>query len=153
MDRIRRKGQAESIGLVIVVIIIVIAGTFAVVLMSKNKDKGYATEYLTLNANNLRESMLKAEFCKGVSVKEEIGACNENSSMCYEKCDMKELKKKMKEITEKSIDKNINYAVEVTSSGQTSLISIARGECGSMASSTSQYLVSGNEIKVILCFS
>jgi hypothetical protein len=153
VDKLSLKGQMESLGLVIVVIIIVIAGTFAIVLINKNKGDNGQESYLTTNANNLRESLLKTELCEQGSIGDEINACNAGESVCFERCNMVELKKKMKNVVEKSIGKELNYEVRVAYSNPDDSFSVLRGECKSKVTSAPQYTLSGAEIKVILCFS
>jgi len=149
-----KKGQVESMGLVIIVIILVLAGVFAVVLMSYQKVGGVEEGYLLLNANNLRESILKTELCKGVSVQEEISACvgGGGYSLCFNNCEG--FKGEVKRIIEGSIARNVNYEFVLSTEITDNSVVLSRGRCNIEKSpSASQHLVSGVDIKVILCFS
>jgi hypothetical protein len=152
----------ESMGLVIIVIILVLAGSFAVFLMSSKKDTGILDEYSSLLANNLRETVLKTELkgCVGVTVQEDIDACDESGGRGGSKCYTREcslnLQREIKQIIDGSVSKNVGYMFSVFPSGCDEgeecreLVRVARGEAGEGVASASQRLVSGVEIKLIL---
>jgi len=153
-NQISRKSQVESLGLVIIVIILVLVGTFAFVIMSRQNGDNIEGQYLSLNANNLREVVLKTELCGDVSSQAEIISCiDEGHSLCWNNCER--FKREIKKIIDASISKNVNYEFSILSSvNPSSSFTLSRGACETdKSSSASQHLVSGDEIKVILCFS
>ena len=67
-----RKGQVETIGLVVIVILLIFIGIFA--LSFSIKEKEVNEDILTLKANSLRSSLLKTTICN-ITIKEELGNC------------------------------------------------------------------------------
>jgi hypothetical protein len=79
-----RKGQVETMGLVIIVILLIFIGIFA--LSFSIKDKEINEDILTLKANSLRSSLLKTNICN-ITIKDEIGNCFYNRPRCLDSCD------------------------------------------------------------------
>jgi len=78
-----RKGQVETIGLVVIVILLIFIGIFA--LSFSIKEKEVNEDILTLKANSLRSSLLKTTICN-ITIKEELGNCVYDNPQCLDNC-------------------------------------------------------------------
>src|SRR3989344_4154924 len=102
-----KKAQIETMGLVIIVVIIAFAFIFALQFINKNDNK-LNERNLQLNADNLRSTILKTNI-NTCNIKDEIISCNNfNTPICLENCE--ELNLIIKEIIEKSIENNYEFA-------------------------------------------
>lgn len=80
------KGQIETMGLVIVVILLVFLAMFALPFIIKEKSKALDDNYLQLVSNNLRSSVLNTNICGAATVKEEILNCEADFPICLSDC-------------------------------------------------------------------
>ena len=96
-----KKAQIETLGLVVIIIILAFALIFALQFILKNDSSKLNERYLQLNADNLRNTVLKTTI-NGNSIKDEIVFCNNNQN-----CD--ELNLIIKEIIESSIKNNYEF--------------------------------------------
>ena len=102
-----KKAQIETMGLVIIVVIIAFAFIFALQFINKDDNK-LNERHLQLNADNLRSTILKTNI-NTCNIKDEIISCNNfNTPICLENCE--ELNLIIKEIIEKSIENNYEFA-------------------------------------------
>jgi len=145
VDRFMKRGQMETFGLVIIVIIILFIGIFALQFMMKPKQQGLNQDYLKLQANNLRNSVLKYTLCNDVDIKKEIYNCEE---LGYNEClDCNELKNVIKNIIDKSLDDvKMGYGFR---SGD---INLERGNCQDRISATTEKFINSDlEVEFYLC--
>ena len=136
------KGQTETFGLVIIVVLIVFITIFALQFMIKPKQ-GLDNDYLKLQANNLRNSVLKYSLCN-VDIKEEIYNCESyNEGDCI---DCNELQDIIKSIIDNSLEEKRSYSFKVGS------ITIKRGTClDKIYATTEKYINSDLEVEFFLC--
>lgn len=135
-----RKAQIETIGLVIIVVMLAFALIFALQFFNK-EDNELNERHMQLNADNLRSVTLKTTI-NDCSVKDEIINCNElNQPLCLKNCN--ELNSVVKEIIENSVKNNYEF-----SAGN---IKISNGTClnKDVIASNAQPLAL-TDIKVIL---
>ena len=136
-----RKGQIESFGLVIIVIIFVLLFVFFIYIKTRASSDNISDRLLDIKTNNLRNSILKTTLCKDVSIKDEILNCNNGNSACGD-CD--ELKNKIKTIIDKSLESKIKY--EFTP------YNLKRGECRGKIASSIQPIEEDLNVRIDLCF-
>ena len=110
-----KRSQTEIIGLLIIVILLSLILIFVLVINSK-QDSSLKNNYLQLNADNLRSTLLKTNVCKDISIKDEIISCNNyEHSNCFSSCI--NVNDEIKKIIENSIKFNYNFtAGEITAS-------------------------------------
>ena len=77
-----RKGQTETVGLVIIVILLIFIAIFALSFSIKPKQEN--DDILKLKANALRASVLKTNLCGSVSVKDELENCIDGYNECID---------------------------------------------------------------------
>ena len=75
-----KRGQIETIGLLIVVILIIFMGLFALMFMSKGERKTDESFY-SVKANNLLNAIQKASVCNE-DLESGIVYCIENKEFC-----------------------------------------------------------------------
>lgn len=136
------KGQVETFGLVIIVVLIVFIAIFALQFMLKPKQN-LDEDYLKLQANNLRNSVLKYSLCN-IDVKQEIYNCESyNEGECV---DCNELKNIIKSIIENSLDEKRNYGFKIGT------INIEKGICeDKIYATTEKYINSDLEVEFFVC--
>lgn len=102
-----RKAQIETMGLVIIVIILAFTLIFALQFINKDKGNKLNENYLKLNADNLRSTILKTTI-NNCNIKDEIINCNKfNQAICLENCDKLDLM--IKEIIQASVKNNYEF--------------------------------------------
>ena len=102
-----RKAQIETVGLVIIVIILAFTLIFALQFINKDKGNKLNENYLKLNADNLRSTILKTTI-NNCNIKDEIINCNNfNQAICLENCD--KLNLIIKEIIQASVKNNYEF--------------------------------------------
>ena len=102
-----RKAQIETAGLVIIVIILAFTLIFALQFINKDKGNKLNENYLKLNADNLRSTILKTTI-NNCDIKDEIINCNNfNQANCLENCD--KLNSIIKEIIQASVKNNYEF--------------------------------------------
>ena len=102
-----RKAQIETVGLVIIVIILAFTLIFALQFINKDKGNKLNENYLKLNADNLRSTILKTTI-NNCDIKDEIINCNNfNQAICLENCD--KLNLIIKEIIQASVKNNYEF--------------------------------------------
>jgi len=130
-----KKAQIETLGLVVIIIILAFALIFALQFILKNDSSKLNERYLQLNADNLRNTVLKTTI-NGNRIKDEIVFCNNNQN-----CD--ELNLIIKEIIESSIKSNYEF--------KAGIIEVKKGECSNKNTLTSSIQpIALTEIKVSL---
>ena len=130
-----KKAQIETLGLVVIIIILAFALIFALQFILKNDSSKLNERYLQLNADNLRNTVLKTTI-NGNRIKDEIVFCNNNQN-----CD--ELNLIIKEIIESSIKNNYEFNAGV--------IEVKKGKCSNKNILTSSIQpIALTEIKVSL---
>jgi len=102
-----RKAQIETVGLVIIVIILAFTLIFALQFINKDKGNKLNENYLKLNADNLRSTILKTTI-NNCNIKDEIINCNNfNQAICLENCD--KLNLIIEEIIQASVKNNYEF--------------------------------------------
>ena len=102
-----RKAQIETAGLVIIVIILAFTLIFALQFINKDKGNKLNENYLKLNADNLRSTILKTTI-NNCDIKDEIINCNNfNQAICLENCDR--LNSIIREIIQASVKNNYEF--------------------------------------------
>ncbi|MEK6862627.1 MAG: hypothetical protein AABW57_00480 [Nanoarchaeota archaeon] len=102
-----RKAQIETVGLVIIVIILAFTLIFALQFINKDKGNKLNENYLKLNADNLRSTILKTTI-NNCDIKDEIINCNNfNQAICLENCDR--LNSIIREIIQASVKNNYEF--------------------------------------------
>jgi len=136
------KGQMETFGLVIIVLLIVFIAIFAVQFMIKPKQD-YDEDYLKLQVNNLRSSVLKYSLCD-IDVKDEIYNCEEYGS--GECVDCNELNDFIEGIIENSLEEKRNYGFNVGT------INIEKGVCeDKIYASSEKFINSELTVEFFIC--
>ena len=104
-----KKSQIETIGLVIIVILI--AFIFIISLFFITKPRASLNEnYLKLNADNLRSTILKTNLCQNISIKDEIINCNSGFFLCNNLNSCQDLNNVIKDIIENSVRNNYEFS-------------------------------------------
>jgi len=80
------KAQIETMGLVMIVIILVFLAMFALPFIIKEESKALDDNYLQLVSNNLRSSVLNTNICGAATVKEEVLNCEAGFPVCLNDC-------------------------------------------------------------------
>jgi len=132
-----KKGQIETMGLVIIVILLVLIAIFSLSFLIKPEQEN--EDILKLKANSLRSSILKITLCEDVNVKDEIENCLDGYYQCIN-CD--ELKTEIIKMIEGSLE-NEKYDFIVDGF-------MERKNCGSKVTAVSQELRNGN-VEVAIC--
>jgi hypothetical protein len=142
-----KKGQVETMGLVMIVILLVIIGLFALKLSISNPNEDeFETEYLQLKANSLRDTIVESSVCS-ISVKDEIVNCRNNFTECFSNCE--ELKEHIFYIINSSLENNIEYKFEAKGEGYNMIIG---KDCRNKISSTIQPIaLTDVKVKIEVC--
>lgn len=77
-----KKGQGEVVGLVIVVILIVVIGVFAMRFYISSSGQEERTEFYSVKANNLVNAIRLASVCDDDKMENAILACCNNEDFC-----------------------------------------------------------------------
>ena len=139
-----KRAQTETVGLVIIIIIIAFSLIFALQFLTKSNDNKINEQYLKLNADNLRSVILKTTI-SSCNIKDEIISCNNfNAANCLESCE--KLNLVIKDIIEKSIRNNYEF-----SAGN---INLKKGDClnkNKQASSVQPFPETQITVSIKLC--
>ena len=73
-----KKAQMETMGLVIIVVILAFVLIFVLQIITKPEQNNLQDQYLQLQANNLRNMILKTTLCQDTTIKDEILNCEFN---------------------------------------------------------------------------
>ena len=142
----KRKGQVETVGLVIIVVLLVVIGLFILKASLVPDEDSFDNEYLSLKANSFRETIMASSLCN-IQVKDEITNCQFNYTSCLKDC--KELEGFIFKIINNSVEKNIDYYF--TASGQNLNMKIGK-ECKNSISSSLQPIASTDiKVKIDVC--
>ena len=138
-----KKSQIETMGLVIIVILI--AFIFITSLFFITKPRASLNEnYLKLNADNLRSTILKTNLCQNISIKDEIINCNSGFFLCDNLNGCQDLNNVIKEIIESSVRNNYEF-----SAGN---VVVKKDVCSEVQASSIQPLANTNiEVRLKLC--
>ncbi len=103
-----KKGQAETIGLVVIVALLAFILVFVLQINFKNDVTKLNSRYFQLQADNLRSTILKQDLCSDVNlgdlnIQDEIVNCNNGYPVCFFSDCKTELKDKIRKIIEKSL--------------------------------------------------
>ena len=142
----KNKGQAETIGLVIIVVLIVIIGLFILKASLIPDEDSFENEYLSLKANSLRETILESSLCD-IQVKDEIANCQKGYTSCLKDC--KELETFIFKVINNSIEKNIDYYF--TASGQDFNMKLGKECKNSVSSSLQPIALTDIKVKIDVC--
>ena len=138
-----KKSQIETMGFVIIVILI--AFIFIISLFFITKPKASLNEdYLKLNADNLRSTILKTNICQNASIKDEIINCNSGFFSCDNINSCQDLNNVIKDIIESSVRNNYEFSV--------GNIVVKKDVCKEVQASSTQPLANTNiEVSLKLC--
>lgn len=134
-----KKGQNEVIGLVVIVILIMVIGLFAMRFYIANSKQEDRSEFYSTKANNLVNAVLKASTCNS-DMEEAIVACCENRDFCEQ--DACEFVEKEVEKMLKSLEEEAKFEVEDC---------FSFGECDYGISSSSFVVSNEYEASVVIC--
>ena len=104
-----KKAQTETIGLVVIVIILAFILIFALQFLTKDKGNELNERYSKLNADNLRSVILKTNLCNDVNIKDEIISCNDFSFTRCSDINCEKLNLIIKEIIQGSVKNNYEF--------------------------------------------
>mgnify|MGYP001613038717 CR=1 FL=1 len=105
-----KKAQIETMGLVIIVVLLAFILVFVLQLLSNPENNYLNDRYLQLNSDNLRRTILKTNLCSGVNIKDELVNCNDfNLLKCSNLNNCNDLNKIIKTIIENSLNITKNY--------------------------------------------
>ena len=135
------RGQTETMGLVIIVILIVFIAIFSLSFMIKPEQQD--DDILKLKANSLRASLLKTNLCGSVTIEDEIENCIDNYYECIE---CSNLQNEIVKILENSLE-NEKYSFIVLKDDE-SFMRI--GSCVDNITAVSQEIRNG-KVGVTLC--
>jgi len=143
------KGQIESVGLVIIVIILVLAVVFTIPFLTDDSDiQSLNEQYLTLKADNTISVLLSTtlENCQK-TIKEELSSClTYQETSCFTSCD--ELQVTIDQILTSSMPKNTYYNVLV---GNNKQLTISKGSCLNTITSSKHFINQETPIQISLC--
>ncbi|MBS3143574.1 hypothetical protein J4446_01710 [Candidatus Woesearchaeota archaeon] len=136
-----KKGQTETVGLVIIVILLIFIAIFALSFSIKPKQEN--DDILKLKANALRASVLKTNLCGSVSVKDELENCIDGYNECI---DCGELSSEVVNIIKNSLE-NEKYSFTVFGNNE---VFMKLGGCVENITAVSENLGNG-VVEVSLC--
>ncbi|MCD4666811.1 hypothetical protein K8R47_03305 [archaeon] len=133
-----RKGQTEIFGLILIVVIVIILGTFALNMYLNKQPSSINEDYLRVYANNLKTAIIQNSICD-ISIRKEIENCNSGYTQCLHSCS--DLNQEIGNILNKTVEKNLNYEFSYNTEN------IKIGEC-------IEKITSNNfaNIQVVLCY-
>ena len=138
-----KKAQIEIVGLVIIVVILAFTLIFALQFAGKEDNK-LNERYWQLNADNLRNAILKTTV-SSCNIKDEIINCNDfNQPVCLENCD------KLNSIIKEIIEKSVKNDYELNAGN----IKLSNGTCLNkdiMTSSTQPCALTDIKVNLKLC--
>ena len=139
------KAQLESLGLVLIILLLAVLLVFALpfILKSDNQKEDIS---LRLKADALRNVLLQTDLCPDVSVKEEVLNCEFNNPKCLESCD--NLGSKVDEMITTTLEPNIVYEFRVDGRNT---IKVGNVSCLNAFSSASQPLSENSKVILTLC--
>lgn len=144
-----KKGQIESIGLVIIVIIIVLAIVLVIPFLTDDSDiQSLNEQYLSLKADNTISVLLSTtiENCDK-TIKEELDSClSYDETSCFLNCN--ELNKEIEQILTSSIPKNTFYKLSLLGNNQ---LNISKGSCLNTITSSKHFIAYNTQIQLSLC--
>ena len=139
------KGQLESLGLVLIVLLLAVLLVFSLpFILKEDTQKGGDT--LRLKADALRNVLLQTDLCPGVTVKEEILNCEFDNPRCPESCD--KLGSKVDEMIKTTLEPNIIYEFRVEGRNA---VKAGNVSCLNTFSSASQPLSENSKVFLALC--
>lgn len=140
------KAQLESLGLVLIVLLLAVLLVFALPFILKS-DNQKEDDALSLKADALRNVLLQTNLCNKITVKEEILNCEFDNPKCLESCD--DLEKSLDEMIESVLEPNIIYEFRVEG---LKAFKVGDGSsCLNTFSSASQPLSENNKVILALC--
>ena len=148
MLNINKKAQIESIGLVLIVILIILAVIFTLPLLLNNQDIiSLNQQYLQLKADSTLSVLLAAnpKECNSNLEKELSNCLLENKPACFQDC--QELNQKIKEILEFSLQ-NQDYQL---STDKFAIINQTKSPCLNKITSTRHFIAGETPISLVLC--
>ena len=140
------KGQLESLGLVLIVLLLAMLLVFSLPFLLK-KDIQKEDDTLKLKADALRNVLLQTNLCSGVTVKEEILNCEFNNPKCLDSCD--KLKDKIGEMITSVLEPNVKYEFKVDGKNVIKIGDV--NNCLNTFSSASQPLNENSKVFLTLC--
>ncbi|MBI2107077.1 hypothetical protein HYT57_03765 [Candidatus Woesearchaeota archaeon] len=140
------KGQLESLGLVLIVLLLAVLLIFSLPFILKN-DNQKEDDSLRLRADALRNVLLQTSLCPDANVKEEILNCEFDNPKCLDSCD--KLGGKIEEMIGTILEPNIIYEFKVE--GLNSVKSGDSSGCLNTFSSASQPLSENSKVFLTLC--
>ena len=134
-----KKGQIETMGLVIIVILLVFIAIFALSFMIKPKPLN--EDLLKVKTDALRSSVLKTTLCNRIDVKKEL----ENLLDGYSECNYN-MDDVIKSIIENSLEPNEGYSFKAGS-----LVDLNTCSGRDKITAVQQNIGDGENVEVALC--
>lgn len=144
------KGQIETLGLLVIVILLVFIGIFALRFMSFDNKKVVDEGFYSVKANNLLNAIQKASVC-GTNMEKAIVACFEESSFCGRTDVCGFVEEEVSKIIYESLEEDVSFTAKDSQYGS---IGVEIVNCNAGISSVSSFIRSGYgvyEIGVVLC--
>jgi|SRR3989344_4116134 len=149
-----KKGQIESIGLVLIVIIIVLALVFTIPFLINNPDiQSLNQEYLQFKADSTISTLLSTniEDCQSAQVtfKKELENCLlENQPVCFTSC--QELNNKLQSLLDYSLPTQ-DYQLLMDSKPIIQKAKATQKECPNKLFSTTHFIAGNSKLAIAVC--
>ena len=140
-----KKAQMETMGLVIIVILLVFIAIFALPFIIKERSKALDDNYMQLFSNNLRSVVLNTNICGSATVKDEILNCKFESPVCLSCSELGGVIGDIIEGSLGSLEGKINYKFSVDG------LEIVEGVCDEKIVSSKAF-IDDIEVKLELCY-
>jgi hypothetical protein len=138
-----KKGQTETMGLMVIVILLVFVGLIALSFMLKSSPNNQDS-FLSNKANNMANSIKNADLCSG-TFEEAIVACCKKENFCEtESCKL--VSEQISNITGQSDEQ-----VYVEAKDYDGKLCFSTGACENGISSSSYVFDNGVSFKVVVC--
>ncbi len=144
------KGQIETLGLLVIVILLVFIGIFALKFMSFDDRKVVDESFYSVKANNLLNAIQKATVCD-INMEKAIIACFEENSFCGRADVCTFVEEEINKIIDESLEEKVSFIAEDSQYGN---IGVEIVNCNNGISSVSSFIRSGYgvyELRVVLC--
>lgn len=139
-----KKGQTETMGLAIVVILLLVISLIALKFMIQNTPVVSQDSYLSSKANNLANSIIKANICTGNFEQAIVACCNDESFCNIDACNLVQ-----SEINNLSI--NVNEKITSEAYDSSGRLCFSTGNCEQGIRSGTYNLDNGVTFDVKIC--
>ena len=136
---VHMKGQIETLGLLVIVILLVFIGIFALKFMAFDNKKVVDESFYSVKANNLLNAIQKASICDE-NMEKAIVACFEENSFCGRTDVCSFVEEEINKIIDESLEEDISFTAKDSQYGN---IGIEIVNCNAGISSVSSFIRSG----------